>query len=141
MKIGISNIRCFQNIPLVDIRPGIVVVGENSTGKTSFLSALRFVQELFQRGTNPSFNKDPYSLGSFKEIAHYRGGRAGRADEFSFYLSSPVRLPRPRAFGEESPAGVYSVLREVDSHQAISSIDLSAAVYSIDLNLSGKAEF
>src|SRR6266436_7617615 len=85
MKIGIRNFRCFQDIPLVDIRPITLLVGENSTGKTSFLSALRFAHELFQRGTNPSFNKDSYSLGSFKEIAHYRGGRAGRADEVTFF--------------------------------------------------------
>jgi AAA ATPase domain len=140
MKIGIRNFRCFQDIPLVDIRPITLLVRENSTGKTSFLSALRFAHELFQRGTNPSFNKDPYSLGSFKEIAHFRGGRAGRADEFSFYLSSSVRLPRPRV-GEDATAEVCIVLREVDSQPAISSIELSAAEYTVDLHLSGKAEF
>ena len=28
------------------------------------------------------FKKDPYDLGSFYEIAHYRGGRGGRATTF-----------------------------------------------------------
>jgi hypothetical protein len=148
MKIGISNFRCFHDIPLVDIRPITLLVGENSTGKTSFLSALRFVHELFQRGTNPSFNKDPYSLGSFKEIAHYRGGRAGRADEFSFDLSIPLQRPRPfpirgprSGIGDTSIADVRIVLREVDSQPAISSIALSAADYRLDLHLGAKAEF
>ena len=31
---------------------------------------------------NPDFKEAPYDLGSFDEIAHYRGGRAGRAAEF-----------------------------------------------------------
>src|ERR1700730_3667914 len=121
MKIGIRNFRCFQDIPLVDIRPITLLVGENSTGKTSFLSALRFAHELFQRGTNPSFNKEPYSLGSFKDIAHYRRGR-GRADEFSFELSVPIqriRSTRPRvsrpSTREEALAEVCIVLREIDS--------------------------
>jgi AAA15 family ATPase/GTPase len=84
MRIALKNFRCFFNVPSVDIRPITSLVGENSTGKSSFLAGLRFINELFLRGSDPSFNKDPYSLGSFKEIAHYRGGRAGRADEFSF---------------------------------------------------------
>jgi hypothetical protein len=140
MKIGIHNFRCFQDITPVDIRPLTLLVGENSTGKTSFLAALRFAHELFQRGTNPSFNKDPYSLGSFKEIAHYRGGRAGRADEFSFSLSIPIRMSRPTSNIEEAVAEVCVVFHEVDSQPAISSIELTAANYSLALRLSGKVE-
>jgi hypothetical protein len=147
MKIGIRNFRCFQSVPLVDIRPLTLLVGENSTGKTSFLSALRFAHELFQRGTNPSFNKEPYSLGSFKEIAHYRRGRLGRAEEFSFNLSVPIqrtksnRLRGSRSVLRESAlAEVCIVLREVESQPAISSIELSAADYIIDLRLSGTAQ-
>ena len=30
----------------------------------------------------PDFKEDPYDLGSFDEIAHHRGGRAGRAETF-----------------------------------------------------------
>jgi hypothetical protein len=147
MKIGIRNFRCFQSIPLVDIRPLTLLVGENSTGKTSFLAALRFAHELFQRGTNPSFNKDPYSLGSFKEIAHYRGGRPGRADEFAFFLSVPLQRIRSSPIrghrsniGEGTIAEICIALREVDSQPAISSIELSAADYIIDLRLSGTAQ-
>ena len=30
----------------------------------------------------PDFKEEPYDLGSFEEIAHYRGGKAGRAKAF-----------------------------------------------------------
>lgn len=56
-------------------------MGENSTGKTSFLALLRALDNL-THGAIPDFKRPPYNLGSFDEIAHYRGGRGGRAETF-----------------------------------------------------------
>lgn len=143
--MGLKNFRCFQNVEPVDIRPLTLLVGENSTGKTSFLAALRFATELFQRGTQASFNKDPYSLGSFKEIAHYRGGRAGRADDFSFYLSIPVRVRRLRMGNGpdmiDRDAVVCTVFHEVDSQPSVSSLEFTHGEYQMHLGLGAKAEF
>src|SRR5260370_26799650 len=54
--------------------------------------------------------------------------------------SIPRRGRRPGIIDGEV-ADVRIVLREVDSQPAISSIELSAADYSIDLHLGAKAEF
>lgn len=49
------------------------MVGENSAGKTSFLAGLRYLFEaLASAGSRNPFNRDPYFLGSFQEIAHCR---------------------------------------------------------------------
>jgi hypothetical protein len=131
VKFGVRNFRCFSDVAPVDIRPVTILVGENSTGKTSFLAAYRFISELFQIGANPSFNKDPYSLGSFKEIAHHRGGRAGRATDFSFYLEIPARIrgnvaPDAR---REYVVGIQLTLTEVELQPSISHIQFSTEGY------------
>ena len=74
-------------------------MGENSTGKTSFLALTRVMWDLARRDEYPNFKKDPYDLGTFDDIAHYRGGRAGRADEFTAGLT--IEMP---TWGRAGPA-------------------------------------
>ena len=62
--------------------PLTLLVGENSTGKTSFLAMIRALWDVAYDHEVPDFKEDPYDLGSFDEIAHHRGGRAGRAETF-----------------------------------------------------------
>jgi hypothetical protein len=148
MKFGTKNFRCFANVSPIDIRPITILVGENSTGKTSFLAGFRFLNELFQRGTNPSFNKDPYSLGSFKEIAHFRGGRAGRADELSFFLSVPVRVRRDIRQGRDvltdeersRDVNIELTLNEVDLQPSVSSVELISNGYRAAIRFDEKVQ-
>ena len=81
-SITIENFRCFGEKQTARLAPLTLLVGENSTGKTSFLALLRALDDL-THGLIPDFKRPPYDLGSFDEIAHYRGGRDGRAETFS----------------------------------------------------------
>ena len=47
----------------------------------TFLALLRALNDLAHNDI-PNFKQPPYDLGSFDEIAHYRGGRGGRAEAF-----------------------------------------------------------
>jgi putative AbiEii toxin of type IV toxin-antitoxin system/uncharacterized protein DUF3696 len=89
-KISLQDFRCFHKVPEIPLRPINILVGENSTGKSSFLAAVRFLLALTQRTTKASFNKDPFFLGSYEQIAHYRGGRYGRAKTFSFSMTGAL---------------------------------------------------
>ncbi len=80
-KITLENFRCFRERQTARLAPLTLLVGENSTGKTSFLAVIRALWDVVQ-DTFPNFKKTPYDLGSFDEIAYYRGGRGGRADTF-----------------------------------------------------------
>lgn len=137
MKIAIDSFRCFNHVKAVDIRPLTLLVGENSTGKSSFLAGMRLVNELFERGANPSFNKDPYSLGSFKEIAHYRGGKAGRAENFTFSLSTPINLgPTRRSNGSRNRlVDVKITFREVESQPSISFMSFSCDSHKLEITI------
>ena len=81
-SITIENFRCFGERQTARLAPLTLLVGENSTGKTSFLALLRALDDL-THGPIPDFKRPPYDLGSFDEIAHYRGGPNGRAETFS----------------------------------------------------------
>ena len=80
--VTLENFRCFREKQRVRLAPLTLLVGENSTGKTSFMALLRALWDAAYLGVVPDFKETPYDLGSFDEIAHFRGGRPGRAQEF-----------------------------------------------------------
>ena len=81
-EITLRDFRCFRGRQTVPLAPLTLLVGENSTGKTSFLAAVRAVWEAACFG-EPDFRKAPFDLGAFPEIVHRRGGRKNGADSFS----------------------------------------------------------
>lgn len=68
--ITLKDFRCFGGEQTVPLAPLTLLVGENSTGKTSFMSMVRALWELAFDGREPNFNRPPYQLGSFDEIVH-----------------------------------------------------------------------
>ena len=66
--ITLKNFRCFGYEQTATLAPLTLLVGENSTGKTSFMAMIRALWDLVFNGDEPNFNKLPYDLGSFHEI-------------------------------------------------------------------------
>lgn len=102
-QVCLENFRCFRERQLVRLAPLTLLVGENSTGKTSFMALVRALVDLARPFHSfpykPSiFNVPPYDLGSFDEIVHYRGSRGGHAKWFqagfvaSYIQQSPIRI-------------------------------------------------
>jgi AAA ATPase domain len=146
MKISVADFRCFHDAQDIEVRPINILVGENSAGKSSFLAAVRFVLDLFRDDTKASFNKDPFYLGSFDQIAHFRGGRFGRAKEFSFGFSDSLdkefirrryRIAE-RPLEEELPDQFSTKVSFTNnrSQPAISQLQFSAGNYSFDAAMS-----
>ena len=92
-RIWLENYRCFSERQEVRLAPLTLLVGDNSTGKTSFLAMIRALWDVAYLNRVPNFKEQPYDLGSFDEIAHYRGGRGGRAEVFEagFKVAPPAR--------------------------------------------------
>lgn len=80
-EMWVENYRCFRERQTARLAPLTLLVGDNSTGKTSFLAMVRALDDI-SRGGRTDFKEAPYDLGSFDEIVHHRGGRAGRANDF-----------------------------------------------------------
>ena len=73
-EISLEDFRCFRSAQTVRLAPLTLLVGENSTGKTSFLAAVRAVLNIGHGIIVPDFRAPPYDLGAFSEIAHNQGG-------------------------------------------------------------------
>lgn len=71
-KFTIEDVRCFEGINEIDIRPLTFLVGENSTGKSTILGCIQAfcdsVHTFSRRSSNVSFNSEPYQMGSFEDI-------------------------------------------------------------------------
>lgn len=95
-SVTLENFRCFRERQTVRLAPLTLLVGENSTGKTSFLAMLRILAQLQEGETSIDFKEPPYDLGSFDDIAHNRGGRGGRAAEFTIGVEHCTRIASRR---------------------------------------------
>jgi hypothetical protein len=103
MKFTLENFRPFHKESPVEIAPLTILVGENSSGKTSFLAGFRYIVQSMSTGVEGSFNREPFFLGAYDQIAHYRGGRAGRSGQFSLGLS--LTKAEAEKFGKRNQNG------------------------------------
>jgi hypothetical protein len=90
MKISFDDFRIFHHSDPIEIKPITILVGANSSGKSSFLAGIRYLFDILLSGEG-SFNKEPFFLGTYDQIAHYRGGRFGRATCFKMRLEYSPR--------------------------------------------------
>ena len=81
-EIRLRDFRCFHERQTARLAPLTLLVGENSTGKTSFLAAVQAVWDAAYGSGAPDFRRAPFDLGAFPEIVHRRGGRANSANSF-----------------------------------------------------------
>ena len=82
-SITLRNYRCIGDEPqTARLAPLTLLVGENSSGKTSLMAMVRALWDIAYDNRVPDFKQGPYDLGSFDEIAHHRGARGGRAKSF-----------------------------------------------------------
>ncbi len=81
------------------MRPITLLVGENSTGKSTFLACFSVLHQMlrpFAITRSPfDFNQEPFSMGSFRDIVRSRQGPTGRINEFKLGISlSPPKKIR-----------------------------------------------
>src|SRR5712692_3796135 len=129
--LTVRNFRCFTNLGTVPLRPLTLLVGENSTGKTSFLAAIRLAWDIAYSSRRIDFNEEPFLLGAFDQIANFRGGRAGRAETFEIGFEVPFRQ-RLHARSELPPGlslRYVAEFRRVGSHPVIARQSLRSGDY------------
>lgn len=80
MKVYLENVRCFGSPVEANIKPLSILVGENSTGKSTFLAAYAAVVGSAS-GFPLAFNLNipPFELGNLDTFATLRKGKSGRA--------------------------------------------------------------
>ena len=71
-RVFFEGIRCFYSRQEVPLAPLTLLVGENSTGKSTALALIRLAWDLV-RGKDPEFNEEPFLLGAYDQIASTLG--------------------------------------------------------------------
>ena len=89
-EIRLRNFRCFGKPQTARLAPLTLLVGENSTGKTSFLAAVQAVWDTAHGSGAPDFRKDPFDLGAFPEIVYRRSERGSNPDSFAIGFQERV---------------------------------------------------
>lgn len=79
--VRVRDFRCFGGAQEARLAPLTLLVGANSTGKTSFMAMFRAICEVAYSQTVPDFKKEPFELGSFDDMAHCKNGQP--VDSFS----------------------------------------------------------
>ena len=80
----LEDVRCFRGEQRGSLRPITLLVGENSTGKTTFLGCYGVLQQVcswWDRDIDDrlDFNDEPFAMGSFRDIRQVQA-RSGRSD-------------------------------------------------------------
>ena len=100
MDVQFRIIRCFIDTEKVPILPITILVGENSSGKTSLLAGLNHIVALLD-GSPVDLNTAPFQLGSFKDIVFSKFSRCRRTlrqEKITWNeRDAPVCLPPTRS--------------------------------------------
>lgn len=96
-SLFLEGVRAFRERVEAPLGKLTLLVGENSTGKSTFLACVRMAWDVAQR-REANFNEEPFELGTYDSIAHYHGGQGKRVKEFRIGSEFAVhRIPTPLA--------------------------------------------
>ncbi|TAK11918.1 MAG: hypothetical protein EPO32_10405 [Anaerolineae bacterium] len=130
-QVYAENVRCFREPICHQIRPITFLVGENSSGKSTFLALIRLAWDISNGISSPDFNEEPFQLGSFDQIATYFGGKAGRAKSFRIGLKSTLK--RGPGKKNNSEIGVFATFVARGSQPGLWKWEYSFGEYSLSL--------
>ena len=120
-ELILHDVRCFQGEQHGRCKPITLLVGENSTGKTTFLSCYSVLHRLLTGSRSfdeqLDFNKEPFSMGSFRNIASSNNRSNEPVEEFKIGLavSSKEQIGVP-------PFCLKATFSEQGSQPALSSL-------------------
>lgn len=119
-EIRLQNFRCFRTKQTARLAPLTLLVGDNSTGKTSLLAALRAVLDVAYRPFNLDFRASPYDLGAFSDIVHNSNHKGATSTSFNVGFTSSVEKTKYEfdVTFESRAATPYPVAISIESDDA-----------------------
>ena len=108
-SVTLENFRCFREKQTVNLAPLTLLVGENSTGKTSFLALVHALTEYAYERREPSFKNAPFDLGTFEEIAHSPRDSSASAESFAAGVTGHIAW-QPRDTPGSIPKSILASL-------------------------------
>ena len=116
-SVSVGGFRCFGDEQTARLAPLTLLVGDNSTGKSSLMALIGVLWEvLFAGRMQPDFNREPFDLGGFQDMVHFRGGRGGRRDSFTAGVALEDKLDKSRSLAATATFGEKDGYPEVRSY-------------------------
>ncbi len=103
-SLALTDIRCFAQTQRTELPRITVLVGENSTGKSTFLGCARIIahlSDLFDLSDENPFDDPPLSMGGFETIAHSGASKFAIEATFESHRYDRVRVVYDRGPGGE----------------------------------------
>jgi hypothetical protein len=120
MNIVLEDVRSFRLQQSIPLRPLTLLVGDNSSGKTTFMAVAASVLDPGRFPRTLGFNDPPYTLGSYETIATNLGrNRIAKAFTIGFTSGdkgSPGYQETLAAYGNESGNPVIRALNTSNQH-------------------------
>jgi predicted ATPase len=133
LRLIAKDFRCFRDLD-VPLAPLTLLVGENSTGKSTLLALFQLAWDM-AFGDVIDFNKEPFRLGAYDDIARFHGGRGKRAASFTLGVETAAGA---RGNGSEEPAsdqtvGISAVFEKQHGHPVVTRRDMSLGSYCVEM--------
>ncbi|WP_420636257.1 AAA family ATPase [Candidatus Palauibacter sp.] len=103
-SLALTDVRCFAQTQRTELPRITVLVGENSSGKSTFLGCARTIarlSDLVDLSDKNPFDDPPFSMGSFKAIAHSGASKFAIEATFESHRYDRVRVVYDRGPGGE----------------------------------------
>ena len=113
VELILQDVRCFAGDQHARVRPITLLVGENGTGKTTFLGCYRALHGVLSGAEQPNFNEEPFAMGTFRDVARSRRGHIDRFKEFKLGFTLEGE-------GDERPIATF---REKGSRPVVASLN------------------
>ena len=94
-KVRLRDFRCFAGRHEAQLAPLTLLVGENSTGKTSLMAMIRALWEVAYRHSVPNFKEEPFDLGSFEDMVHRSATNQAKSFSGGFTDKWPLQRHKP----------------------------------------------
>ena len=122
----LRDVRSFVGLHRVPFRPLTILVGENSSGKSTLLAALSAVTDQEGFPFQPSLNRAPFSLGGFDSVHATGAVHHGAAKQFSLGFEY-VRDSPPQSsdrYSENASRSVFSTYENWHGQPRISEVSI-----------------
>ena len=132
-RLTVENFRCFGAEQTAQLAPLTLLVGENSTGKTSFMALASILWEVVYRGNYlPDFKRLPFDLGTFEDIVHEDDGDSKRGFSGGFKIKDLTC----RADFQKGISGVEVVtLRIMDPNRSVTWVRSSSGFITVGVKI------
>ena len=139
-SITLENFRCFYKEQTVPLAPLTLLVGENSTGKTSFMAMIRILWDVIYNREGSNFNEEPFELGTFNDIAHNRGENGSQLGFFQagfenrnykFGVKFEKKGTIPLLTKKEVSHGDISITQQINSKNYIAKFSTSRGSWRV----------